>query len=176
MRAWGLLYAVATVVLLPVHAQLEFCDSRCQHAQRLALQLLYSETGGPRWNRADGWTMQPCGSACDHWPQHCAWSGVHCCLQAGVLGAGSPHFPSNAAINCTMVGGVCALLLSKENMHGKIPEQIWPALAGSLKYLDFSGEKAVSLHHLSLIVAPTSCQKHVFNCKNIMPSFVHRCG
>ena len=144
MHALSFLCYVASVVIFRVRAQLEFCDSRCQGAQRLALQLLYSETGGPRWHRADGWTMQSCGSACDHWPQHCTWSGVHCCLPAGVLGSGSPHFPSNAAINCTMVGGVCALLLSKENMHGSIPEKIWPALAGSLKYLDFSGEIPVS--------------------------------
>lgn len=145
MRFYIFLGCVALICLHEVNAQLQYCNSRCQEAQRVALQQLYFETGGPRWNRAEGWTMQSCGSACDSWPQHCNWSGVHCCLPAGVLGSGAPHFPSNAAINCTMVGGVCALLLNKENMHGGIPDQIWSALAGSLKYLDFSGEILYSL-------------------------------
>ena len=140
MRAYALLCCSAIAAIVGVRAKLELCDSQCQDAQRTALQVLYTETGGSRWHRAGGWTMQPCGSACEHWPQHCGWSGVHCCLPAGVLGSGSPHFPSNAAINCTMVGGVCALLLNKENMHGSIPEKIWPSLAGSLKYLDFAGD------------------------------------
>lgn len=152
MRCWVVYCCVAATLFASVHAVLEVCNSKCQNAQRIALQQLYSETGGPRWHRAAGWTTQPCGAACDSWPQHCSWGGVHCCLSAGVLGSGAPQFPSNAAINCTMVGGVSALLLSKNDMHGSIPESIWSKLAGSITYLDFSGTKISCL--LGAIIPP----------------------
>lgn len=141
MRSWVVYICVAAACFVSVHAVLEVCNSSCQHSQRIALQQLYSETSGPHWHQGAGWTTQPCGAACGSWPQHCNWSGVHCCLPAGVIGAGAPQFPSNAAINCTMVGGVSALLLSKGNMHGNIPESVWPKLAGSITYLDFSGTR-----------------------------------
>lgn len=153
MRWWAIYGCTAACILVSVHAALEVCNTQCQNSQRLALQQIYFETGGPRWHRSAGWTTQPCGAACSSWPQHCSWSGVHCCLSAGVLGSGAPQFPSNAPINCTMVGGVSALLLSKANMHGSIPESIWPLLAGSITHLDFSGAQLalsfVSISHLS---------------------------
>lgn len=130
----------AAVLLHRAYAQLDFCNQDCQQSQRAALQLLYSQTNGPKWQQADGWTTLPCGSACDSWPQHCSWTGVHCCLPAGVLGSGTPHFPSNAAINCTMVGGVTALLLSNQHLHGRLSEDTWPPLSGSVKYLDLAGD------------------------------------
>ena len=141
MRTCLIAVFVSVILLSRAFADLEFCNNSCQQSQRAALQLLYSQTSGNKWQRTDGWTTSPCGSACDSWPQHCSWSGVHCCLPAGVLGSGSPHFPSNAAVNCTMVGGVVALLLSNQHMHGSLSEEVWPALAGSLKYLDMSGAK-----------------------------------
>lgn len=139
MRSWVVFCCTAASLLLPAQAGLQVCNNDCQNSQRTALQQIYSETGGPRWHQTAGWTTQPCGAACSSWPQHCTWSGVHCCLPAGVLGSGAPQFPSNAAINCTMVGGISALLLSKQNMHGTISETVWPRLAGSITHLDFSG-------------------------------------
>ena len=141
MRSWVTYWCISASLVMSAHARLEVCGTDCQNSQRLALQQIYSETGGPHWHRSAGWTTQPCGAACSSWPQHCTWSGVHCCLSAGVLGSGAPHFPSNAAINCTMVGGVSALLLPKQNMHGSIPDSVWPMLSGSMTYLDFSGTK-----------------------------------
>lgn len=153
--------AFAPCAMLPLHflgcllmlvfrqtiAQMEFCDKDCQQAQRESLQLLYAQTSGSKWQHSDGWTSLPCGSACDSWPQHCSWSGVHCCLPVGVLMSGAPHFPSSAAVNCTRVGGVVALLLGNQHMQGSLTEEVWPALAGSLKYLDLSGDKANKTLH-----------------------------
>ena len=153
MRFWFTYCCIAASLVSSAHADLQVCNNNCQNSQRIALQQIYSETGGPRWHRSAGWTAQPCGAACSSWPQHCTWSGVHCCLPAGVLGSGAPQFPSNAAINCTMVGGISALLLSKQNMHGSIPESVWPMLSGSMTYLDFSGTKLAHIFQ---------SRKHVF--------------
>jgi len=139
MCSVSLAILAATLVLHTASAQLEFCNSQCQQSQRESLQLLYSQTSGHKWQHTDGWTTSPCGSACNSWPQHCSWSGVHCCLPVGVLGSGTPAFPSNAAVNCTMVGGVVALLMGNQHLHGDMTEEVWPALGASLKYLDLSG-------------------------------------
>ena len=127
----------ALAALLPACA--EVCDVTCQQSQREALQLLYSSTKGSRWQNQQGWTLNACGSECGSWPQHCSWTGVHCCLPAGVLGPGTPHFPSNAAINCTSVGGITAILLRGTNLQGTLPEEVFAPLAVSMKMLDLSG-------------------------------------
>ena len=139
-----------TVLFREVAAQLGFCNQQCQQSQRTALQSLFSQTNGHRWQRSGGWTPLTCGSACDVWPQHCSWNGVHCCLPAGVIGSGTPQFPSNAAINCTMVGGVAALLLSNQHLHGRLSEEIWLPFQGSMKYLDLSGGSLVKVPCMQL--------------------------
>ena len=145
MYSVSLAISAATLLLHTASAQLEFCNRQCQQSQRESLQLLYSQTSGHKWQHTDGWTTSPCGSACDSWPQHCSWSGVHCCLPVGVLGSGTPAFPSNAAVNCTMVGGVVALLMGNQHLHGAMTEEVWPALGASLKYLDLSGVDQMTL-------------------------------
>lgn len=138
MRISVLLSLILTAVAV-TPARAELCDLQCQASQREALQLLYSSTRGPKWQTPQGWTLNACGSDCNNWPQHCSWTGVHCCLPAGVIGPGTPHFPSNAAINCTRIGGVTALLLRSMNLHGTLPEAVFSPLSCSLKMLDLSG-------------------------------------
>ena len=135
--SWQLLALIAASVWSSACA--EFCDRKCQQAQREALQLLYSSTHGSKWQSQQGWTLNACGSECDLWPQHCSWTGVHCCMTAGVIGPGTPHFPSNAAINCSNIGGVTAVLLRSMNLQGTLPEAVFAPLACSLKMLDLSG-------------------------------------
>lgn len=139
IRTWQLLGLAAVVSLTSAGAEL--CDLACQAAQRDALQLLYSSTRGSKWQNQQGWTLNVCGSECKNWPQHCSWTGVHCCLSAGVIGPGTPHFPSNAAVNCTNSGGVTALLLRSMNLHGTLPEAVFAPLSCSLKMLDLSGKQ-----------------------------------
>lgn len=137
-RRWKLL--LIAVVAFWTTARADLCDHECQQAQRDALQLLYSSTRGSKWLNQQGWTLNACGSECNSWPQHCSWTGVHCCLPAGVIGPGTPHFPSNAAINCTTIGGITAVLLRSMNLQGTLPEEAFAPLSCSLKMLDLSGQ------------------------------------
>ncbi len=47
-----------------------------------------------------------------------------------------------------MVGGVVALLMGNQHLHGDMTEEVWPALGASLKYLDLSGVDQTILYIL----------------------------
>ncbi len=62
-----------------------------------------------------------------------------------------------------MVGGVVALLMGNQHLHGAMTEEVWPALGASLKYLDLSGVDQMTF--CILLVTNSMPENHCYQQK-----------
>ncbi|KAL0031937.1 hypothetical protein WJX79_006910 [Trebouxia sp. C0005] len=75
-----------------------------------------------------------------------------------------------------MVGGVVALLMGNQHLHGAMTEEVWPALGASLKYLDLSGNDLEGSIPTSLSLLPKLIYINLANntlVSSIPPAMFH---
>lgn len=124
------------------------CNETCQWCQQEALMTLYTNLNGGNWTRREGWMMTKTSANEEDQDSasHCNWEGVVCCAEDGsLLDLPYPGYIQYSLTNetrCFVYGGIAALLMSNNSMHGELDANTFKTsiLGLTLEVLVMSGK------------------------------------